>query len=118
MEQLEPIADPPITMTPRAVEMGKRKLAEHGGGALGIRVGVRGGGCSGLAYVFDFVSKVRPKKDFLMEFDGLTLICDHKSIEFLKGSELGWSDDLVGHGFRWKNPNSAGSCGCGESFST
>jgi iron-sulfur cluster assembly protein len=108
----------PITLTPRAIEMGKKKLAQWGGdGAIGIRVGVKGGGCSGLSYVFDFAEKLREGKDFTMEFDGLTVVCDHKSVELLRGSVLDWSDDLVNHGFRWKNPNAKGDCGCGESFS-
>lgn len=109
--------DVPIQITPRAIEMGKQKLAEAPEGALGIRIGVRGGGCSGLAYVFDFATKVRQDKDRVLEFDGLRVIVDEKSLKFLEGSTLHWNDALVGYGFRWDNPNAKGDCGCGESFS-
>jgi iron-sulfur cluster assembly protein len=106
----------PITLTPRAIEMGKKKLAEAAPEAVGLRVGVRGGGCSGLAYVFDFATKVRPDKDRVLDFDGLAIVVDHKSIQFLEGSTLEWSDKLVGYGFKWNNPNAKSDCGCGESF--
>ena len=112
-----PADDLPFTMSPRAIEMGKKKLAEAEGAPLGIRVGVRGGGCSGLSYVFDFAKKVREEKDRILDFDGLTIVVDQKSIEYIRGSVLAWNDALVGHGFRWENPNAKSGCGCGESFS-
>ena len=110
----------PFTLTPRAIEMGKKKLAEADaskGAPLGIRVGVKGGGCSGLSYAFDFATKVREGKDRVLEFDGLRIVVDQKSIQYLRGSVLAWNDALVGHGFRWENPNAKSDCGCGESFS-
>ena len=107
----------PIQLTPRAIEMGKVKLSEAGEGKLGIRVGVKGGGCSGLSYHFDFADKVRPHRDRLLDFDGLAIIVDDRSLVFLEGAVLNWNDGLVGYGFRWENPNAKGGCGCGESFS-
>jgi len=117
MEQATTSESPPITVAPRAVEMGKKKLEEERDDEIvGIRVGVRGGGCSGLTYVFDFAKRVRPDKDLVLEFDGLTLVVDRKSLRYLAGSRLEWNDALVGNGFRWENPNAKGGCGCGISF--
>ncbi len=113
---IQPTPDAPIALSERAVEMGKKKLTEAGEGALGIRIGVKGGGCNGLAYHFDFATKVRPQRDLRLDFDGLTVVVDTRSLEYLKGSVLHWSDALVGHGFRWENPNAKSGCGCGESF--
>ena len=107
----------PIAVTDRAIEMGKKKLAQAGEGKLGIRIGVKGGGCHGLSYHFDFADKVRTGRDLALDFDGLTLVVDTKSLEYLRGSTLAWNDGLVGYGFRWENPNAKGGCGCGESFS-
>lgn len=109
--------EPPIRVTPKAVEMAKRKLAEGGEGAVGIRVGIRGGGCSGYAYVFDFATKVRPKRDLVYDFDGLKVVVDDRSVKYLEGSTLDWEQKLLGYGFKWVNPNAKGGCGCGESFS-
>jgi iron-sulfur cluster assembly protein len=109
--------EPPIQLTPKAIEMAKRKLAEGGEGAVGIRVGVRGGGCSGYAYVFDFATKVRPKRDLIYDFDGLKIVVDDRSVKHLAGSTLDWEQKLLGYGFKWLNPNAKGGCGCGESFS-
>lgn len=117
MSEVAEITEAPITVTPRAIEMGKQKLAEGGGGHVGIRVGVKGGGCSGLSYHFELAESVRDGRDYVMELDGLTLLVDKRSIKYLKGSVLDWNDGLVEHGFRWKNPNAKKDCGCGSSFS-
>lgn len=119
MTTMDTTTDLPFTLTPRAIEMGKKKLAEADAAKppIGIRVGVRGGGCSGLSYAFDFATKVREGRDIVLDFEGLTIVVDHKSIDYLKGSVLAWNDALVGHGFRWQNPNVKADCGCGESFS-
>ncbi len=110
-------AEAPITVSARAIEMGKQKLAEVGGSHVGIRVGVKGGGCSGLSYHFEFAESVREGRDLVMELDGLTLLVDRRSIKYLGGSMLDWNDGLVEYGFRWKNPNAKKDCGCGTSFS-
>jgi len=107
----------PITVTDRAVEMGKQKLKEAGQDAVGIRVGVKGGGCSGLSYHFEFADRVRENRDLVLELEGLTLLVDKRSLEYLAGSVLDWNDGLVEYGFRWKNPNAKKDCGCGTSFS-
>jgi len=79
--------DIPISVTQRAIEMGKQKLEEAGGGHLGIRVGVKGGGCSGLLYHFEFADDVREKRDLVAKVDGLTLLVDKRSLKYLAGSE-------------------------------
>lgn len=108
--------DIPITVTPRALEMGREKLGEGPEGTIGIRVGIKGGGCSGLSYHFELADKVREKKDLRVELEGLTLLVDRRSLKYLAGSVLDWNDGLLEYGFRWTNPNAEKGCGCGTSF--
>ncbi len=109
-------AERPITMTPKAIEMGKRTLAEATEPTVGLRIGVKGGGCSGYYYVFELATKIRERRDRLYDFDGLRVIIDDRSAELLRGSKLDWEKRLMGYGFKWENPNSKGDCGCGQSF--
>ena len=81
-----------------------------------IRVGVKGGGCSGLSYVLDFDSELKPG-DQEFEDKGIKIVCDKKSLLYLLGTELDHSDGLNGKGFEFRNPNAQRVCGCGESFS-
>jgi len=81
-----------------------------------IRVGVKGGGCSGLSYVLDFDSELKPG-DQEFEDKGVKIVCDKKSLLYLLGTELDHSDGLNGKGFEFRNPNAQRVCGCGESFS-
>ncbi len=104
-------------MTPRAVEMGKQKLVEAGGKHVGIRVGIKGGGCSGLVYHFELADSIREGRDLVLDLDGLKMLVDTRSIKYLAGSTLDWNDGLLEYGFRWKNPNAKKDCGCGTSFS-
>lgn len=105
-----------IRLTPQAIEMGKQKVADAGEPVEGLRLGIKGGGCSGYYYVYDFAKKIRPNKDIVFDFDGLTVVVDNRSIEFLKGAVLDWEQGLMSYGFKWKNPNAVGDCGCGQSF--
>jgi len=105
-----------LNLTPKAIEMAKQKLAEAGENVVGLRLGVRGGGCSGFSYVIDYATKVRERKDLTLDFDGLTIVIDNRSLEYLKGTTLDWEQKLLGYGFKWINPNAKGTCGCGESF--
>lgn len=105
-----------ITLTPLAIEHGKKKLAEAEDGAIGIRIGVKGGGCNGFSYIFDFATGAREGKDRVLEFDGLRIIVDEKSLALLSGATLDWETKLVGYGFKWRNPNARDVCGCGDSF--
>jgi iron-sulfur cluster assembly protein len=81
-----------------------------------LRVGVKGGGCSGLSYNMDFDNKLNTG-DELFEDKGIKIVCDMKSLLYIFGTELDYSDGLNGKGFEWKNPNADRTCGCGQSFS-
>jgi len=80
-----------------------------------LRVGVVGGGCSGLSYKMDFDNEVKPM-DQVFEDKGIKIVCDLKSFLYLVNTELEFSDGLNGKGFFFNNPNASRSCGCGESF--
>lgn len=104
-----------ITLTPKAVNEAKRLLAEKEEKNLGLRVGVKGGGCSGLSYSLNF--DVRHEGDNIFEFEGTHVFVDPKSLLYLEGMALDFSDSLEGRGFKFINPNATKTCGCGESFS-
>ena len=97
-----------------------RRFAEAEG-KLGqvLRVGVKGGGCSGLSYVLQFEGeeRINPLMDEVIEKGGVRVVVDRKSLLFLAGTTLDFEDGLMGKGFTFKNPNARQSCGCGESFS-
>lgn len=80
-----------------------------------IRVGVEGGGCSGLTYMLEFDNQVKDG-DKIFEDKGIKIVCDRKSFLYLVGTELDFSDGLNGKGFQFHNPNASRTCGCGESF--
>lgn len=105
-----------ITVTTKAIaEVRKLMSQETTDGELSLRVGVKGGGCSGLSYVLDFVKETRPD-DKIMEFDGMKVVMDPKSAIYLNGTELDFTDGLSGSGFTFNNPNAQRTCGCGSSF--
>ncbi len=106
-----------ISVTPKAIGEVKKLMAkDHPDGKGGLRVGVKGGGCSGLSYVLDFVKEPRAD-DKIMEFDGVKFFIDPKSAIYLNGTQLDFSDGLTGTGFNFVNPNAQRTCGCGSSFS-
>jgi iron-sulfur cluster assembly protein len=109
-----------IDLTPAAIRKAKEILAGQGNpDDLYLRMGVKGGGCSGFSYVLEFDRDVDPKYDRFYEFDGVKVVVDRKSLLFLAGTTLDYSGDLhvVGEsGFEFKNPNVSRSCGCGTSF--
>jgi iron-sulfur cluster assembly protein len=80
-----------------------------------IRVGVEGGGCSGLSYKLEFDNQIR-EGDKVFEDKGIKIVCDKKSFLYLVGTNLDFSDGLNGKGFQFQNPNANRTCGCGESF--
>ncbi len=108
-------AAPRLELTPKAVEMAKKSIERRGVPTAGLRVGVRGGGCSGASYVIEFADKIRDR-DQVFEFDGLKIVVDPKSLVYLRGSVLDYEVKLMSHGFKFRNPNETKSCGCGESF--
>jgi iron-sulfur cluster assembly protein len=80
-----------------------------------LRVGVKGGGCSGFSYTLGFDDQIS-EVDQLNEIEGVKVVCDPKSFLYLNGTEIDFEDNLMGRGFKFGNPNAAKSCGCGESF--
>lgn len=105
----------PITVTSTAIEQVKRIIAKDGRPEVFLRLGVKGGGCSGLEYVMKLDTARKPI-DLEMVVDGITIVCDSKSATFLEGSTFDYTGNLVGGGFAFQNPNAARSCGCGTSF--
>ena len=93
----------------------KKILAKEPDGSL-LRVAVNGGGCSGFQYAFEIVP-TRAADDLLIEKDGVGVVIDPVSLDFLRGSRIDFVDDLMGQAFRIDNPNASSSCGCGTSFS-
>lgn len=104
-----------IEITPRAVEK-IRELMQKEAIRGGLRLGVRGGGCSGLTYAVQFDNKIR-ERDRVYEFDGgVRVLVDPKSFIYLQGMVLDYQTTLVQTGFVFENPNATKSCGCGSSF--
>lgn len=106
----------PVQFTESAIRRLQAVLAKHGNAPeLRIRVGVRGGGCSGLSYVLDVDARIT-NKDELYEVEGLPVVIDRKSRQFLEGTVLDYSFQNLLAGFVFHNPNAERSCGCGSSF--
>lgn len=106
-----------IAITERAVHEIRRIISEQKlGEQTALRVGVKGGGCSGFSYTLGFDDQFS-EVDQLNEVDGVKVVCDPKSFLYLNGTQIDFEDNLMGRGFKFGNPNAAKSCGCGESFS-
>ena len=111
------LADFPILMTAKALEMIRAALDEtKGEDGEFLRVGVKGGGCSGFQYSLNFTAEV-DDEDILVLTDGLKIVTDAFSASYLKGTELDYVETLQGNGFKFSNPNAKRTCGCGSSFS-
>ena len=104
-----------VVLSPKAVEMAKKAIAKRDVPTAALRLGVRGGGCSGASYAIEFADKIRDR-DHVFEFDGLKVVVDPISLVYLRGSVLDYEVKLMHHGFKFVNPNEKTSCGCGESF--
>jgi len=105
-----------IDVKPSAIAKIKDLLAEENNPDLKLRIFVQGGGCSGFSYGFTFDEMVN-EDDFDLEFDGLHLLVDSMSSQYLQGAEVDYTEDLMGSEFKIKNPNAQTTCGCGSSFS-
>jgi iron-sulfur cluster assembly protein len=105
-----------ITVTESAKEQALKLMKEENLTNPFIRVGVKGGGCSGLSYDLSFDDKLN-EGDQEFEDKGVKIVCDRKSFLYLLGTELDYSGGLNGKGFTFNNPNASRTCGCGESFS-
>lgn len=104
----------PVSISPEALERLKAQFERKGSPDSFVRVGVKGGGCSGLEYVIRFDSEPTPY-DIEKDFDGLRVVSDTKSAKFLAGATIVWTGNLLG-GFQFDNPNADRQCGCGTSF--
>ena len=103
-----------ITITKKAANHVNQHLQSRGKG-IGLRLGVKTTGCSGLAYVIEYADKVE-KEDKVFKDNGITLIINPKSYVYLKGTELDFAREGLNEGFKFNNPNVKDKCGCGESF--
>lgn len=105
----------PITVTEGAVKRIKELISERGKATLGIRVGVKSSGCTGLAYTFEYADDEK-KGDEKISQDGVCVYIDAKALLYLFGTKLDFIETDLESGFVFINPNSKGQCGCGESF--
>ncbi|MCW9023961.1 MAG: iron-sulfur cluster assembly protein IscA [Gammaproteobacteria bacterium] len=103
-----------ITLTETAAQRVKSFLDNRGGG-LGLRLGVKTSGCSGMAYVLEFVDDL-DEQDQVFESQGVKIIVDPKSMLYIDGTELDYGKEGLNEGFKFNNPNVKDACGCGESF--
>jgi len=107
-----------VTLTERAAKeiasiIDQQELNKE---AVRLRVGVKGGGCSGFSYVLD-LTETQKETDELFEQHGVKIVCDPKSLLYLNGTVIDFKDELMGRGFVFTNPNATTTCGCGSSFS-
>ncbi len=105
-----------ITISDKAVEFAKKKLAQRGTPEAAVRLGVKGGGCSGFSYVIQYEDTPPKERDTVYEAGGVRFYVDKKSFVYLAGSVLDYEQTLMFQGFKFKNPQEASSCGCGHSF--
>jgi iron-sulfur cluster assembly protein len=106
---------PVLSLTQAAVGRVRHLVETRGEGAAGIRVGVRTAGCSGLTYTIDFAKEIAPGEE-VIEVGGVKVVIDPKAVMYLVGTEMDFVEDQLGASFMFNNPNEAGRCGCGESF--
>ncbi len=104
-----------MTLTDAAADRVRYLIARRETPALGLRVGIRTGGCSGMAYRMEFADEKAPL-DEMVEDKGVTVLIDGKALMFLIGTEMDYVEDKLQSGFVFNNPNEKGRCGCGESF--
>jgi iron-sulfur cluster assembly protein len=120
----EPIMTKATESTQRGIQLTENALKQvlflqdKQGKDLYLRVGVRQGGCSGMSYMMDFTeASAIGEQDDVFDYEGFKIVCDRKSLLYLYGLVLDYSDAMIGGGFQFTNPNAAQSCGCGKSFS-
>ncbi len=105
-----------IKLTESAIKEIKRLKEEKNLQNHVLRIGVQGGGCSGLSYTLGFDTEIKDN-DKVFEIEGIKVVVDQKSLLYLSGTTLTYEHSLMGGGFRFENPNASRTCGCGESFS-
>ncbi|MBI4950639.1 MAG: iron-sulfur cluster assembly accessory protein [Myxococcales bacterium] len=118
-----PATAPTFRLTPPAARKVAEALQKRGTPKSALRVGVRGGGCSGFSYVIEFADGAPAARDLVFTFpvegrdEPVRVYCDKKSILYLNGGTLDWEKTLMYQGFKFKNPHEKSSCGCSSSFS-
>ena len=116
MSEIKETLTQPITLTDGAVKQLKRIMSEQNLSAEhGLRVGVKGGGCSGFSYILGFDAQT--EKDDIFEINGMKVLMEKAHAIYLLGIEIDWMDGLNNRGFTFNNPNAKDTCGCGTSFS-
>lgn len=105
-----------ISISDAAAAYAKRKLAARGTPNAAVRLGIKGGGCSGYSYVIEFDDEAPRERDFVYEAGGVKFYVDKKSLVFLSGSVLDYERTMMQEGYKFRNPHEASSCGCGHSF--
>src|SRR5215212_2433341 len=104
-----------ISLTDRAARRINEIMGGEPSGSM-LRISVNGGGCSGFQYAFD-VERARQAEDLIVERDGIAVLVDQVSLQYMDGSVIDFVDDLIGQSFKIENPHATASCGCGTSFS-
>lgn len=105
-----------MIFTEGAARYAREKLEKRGTPGAAVRVGIKGGGCSGFSYVIQFDDGQPKARDYAYEVEGVRFVVDKKSFVYLAGSALDYEKTLMFQGFKFKNPNEATNCGCGHSF--
>ena len=105
-----------MTIAPAAAVFARQKLAQRGTPNAAVRLGIKGGGCSGFSYVIQYDDEPPRDRDTVYDVDGIKFYVDKKSLVYLAGSLLDYEKTLMFQGFKFRNPNEATSCGCGHSF--
>ena len=104
-----------LSISEQAADRVKAFLENRGKG-LGVRLGIKTSGCSGMAYVMEFVDEINEDEDEVFESNGVKIVVDKKSLVYLDGTEMDYTKEGLNEGFKFINPNEKDSCGCGESF--
>ncbi len=107
-----------ITLTPGAAQEIKRMIEKEQKPNLGLRVGIKGGGCSGMSYVLAIEEAIPKQYDSVFEQEGVKMLIDAKSHLYLDGTTIDYKNSLMSGGFEFQNPLAKKSCGCGSSFTT
>ena len=107
-----------ISLTPSATQEAKRLIEKEQKPNLALRIGIKGGGCSGMTYVLTLDEATPKQYDSVLEQDGLKILIDAKSQLYLDGTTIDYKNSLMGGGFEFNNPLAKKTCGCGTSFST
>ena len=109
------VLETPVALSERGAKQIAKILSKEETGTV-LRIAVIGGGCSGFQYTFDLEKEAAADDDLVLTRDGAVVHIDQMSLDFLAGSEIDYSDELIGASFQIKNPNAQSACGCGTSF--